>query len=138
MSLPMTKLLNNSKPMNFVFPPLQALLLPTILLLCEMKRAPPAGSSFVGFRCTNEDCLRVFTLHSKFQRHKQHPSNSKTPCANPKMAEVVYQINDSRPGSLQPSRIITFPVSGNMALPFPRFVLHAPSMLITRFFIKNA
>jgi hypothetical protein len=32
---------------------------------------------------------------------------------------VVYQINDSRPGSLQPSRIITFPVSGNMALPFP-------------------
>jgi hypothetical protein len=127
--------------MNFVFPPLQALLLPTILLLCEMKRVPPAGSSFVGFRCTNEDCLRVFTLHSKFQRHKQHPSNSKTPCANPKMAEVMYQINDSRPASLQPSRIITFPVSGNKALPFPRLrtscAVHADSAFFYQKRIKT-
>ena len=87
-----------------------------IFLSLDMSRSKLEGSRFVGLRCTNlnENCLRTFTFLSSLLKHKRHPSQRSTPCANTKKAVDVYEINDNRPGSLQPSRIETFPLSGTL------------------------
>ncbi len=93
----------------------QALLLLGILSYFEMSRKIPDGSTFVGFRCTNKDCNRIFTTQISLKKHKQHRSSRATPCANMSLAETMYEITDRRAGSLQPSRIMTVPFSGDVA-----------------------
>ena len=92
----------------------QALLLLGILAYFEMSRKIPDGSTFVGFRCTNKDCNRIFTTQISLKKHKQHRSSRATPCANMSLAETMYEITDRRAGSLQPSRIMTVPFCGDV------------------------
>ena len=95
------------------FTPLQALLLLGTFVYFEMSRVPPDGSSFVGYICTNKDCSRLFCTRGALVRHKNHSSHRKTLCSNMKYAEAMYAINDNRASSLQSSRIVTYPLSGN-------------------------
>ena len=92
---------------------LQALLLLGTFVYFNMSRVPPNVSSFVGYRCTNKACLRVFSTRSALVRHKKHSSQKRTLCSNQANAEAVYEINDNRASSLQSSRIVTYPLSGN-------------------------
>jgi hypothetical protein len=78
-----------------------------------MSRVPPDRSSFVGYKCTNEYCLRVFSIRSALVRHTNHSSHRKTLCSNKKYVEAIYEINENRASSLQSSRIVTYPLSGN-------------------------
>lgn len=78
-----------------------------------MSRVPPDGASFVGYKCTNKSCLRVFSTRTALVRHKNHSAQNKTLCANKNNAVAMYQINDNRANSLQSSRIVTYPLTGN-------------------------
>ncbi len=79
-----------------------------------MSRVPPDRSSFVGYKCTNEDCLRVFSIRSALGRHTNHSSNRKTLCSNKRYVEAIYEINEDRASSsLQSSRVVTYPLSGD-------------------------
>ena len=93
-------------------------------LYCQMNREPSTGSRSVGFRCTNKSCLRIFNFRNALLRHKTHKSQKETICADPKMAERMYEINDNRSSSLQSSRIVTLPLSGSSSL--PTFTKYAP------------
>ncbi len=96
----------NSSPYN------QALLLLGIFVNLEMlstlRRAPPDGSRFFGYQC------KSLAHESSLVRHKVHKAQKRTPCADMEKAVKVYSVDDNRASSLQPSRIVEFPLSGTM------------------------
>ena len=108
----------NRWPNHLRFPFFQALLLLGIFVNLEMlstlRRAPPDGSRFIGYQCTNKSCTRIFATHNALVRHKAHKAQKRTPCADMEKAVKVYSVDDNRASSLQPSRIVEFPLSGTM------------------------
>jgi hypothetical protein len=99
---------------SVVSPFQEYLLLGIFIVSFEMNQAPPNGSCFIGFKCTNQDCLRIFPVLSALSRHKNHPSSRNTDCAKSKFAEKLYEVNENRAGSLQTSKIVAIPLSGNV------------------------
>ncbi len=83
-------------------------------MLSTLRRGPPDGSRFIGYRCTNKSCTRIFATHNALVRHKVHKAQKRTPCADMEKAVKVYAVDDNRASSLQPSRIVEFPLSGTM------------------------
>ena len=61
-----------------------------------------------------KSCTRVFATHNALVRHKVHKAQKRTPCADMEKAVKVYAVDDNRASSLQPSRIVEFPLSGTM------------------------
>jgi hypothetical protein len=102
-----------------------SLLLQGIFQIFEMSQVPPDKSCFVGFRCTNKICLRVFNTRGALMRHKLHRTQKNTLCSDKKRAEEIYEIDDNR--SLQSSRIVTVPLSGCIPL---MIAIISPSCLI--------
>lgn len=80
----------------------------------EMNQAPPNGTSFIGSKCTNKNCLRIFPVLSSLTRHKKHQASRNTDCAKSKFAEKLYEVNENRAGSLQTSKILALSLSGNV------------------------
>jgi hypothetical protein len=96
------------------FPLQEYLLLGIFIVSFEMSQAPPNGHSFIGFKCTNKDCLRIFPVLSSLMRHKNHKTSRNTDCAKSKCAQKLYEVNENRAGSLQTSKIVALPLSGNV------------------------
>lgn len=101
-----------------LFTPLQEFLLLGIFIVSfEMSSALPNSSCLIGFKCTNNDCLRIFPNRGKLLRHKHNKAHRGTDCANMELAKKVYQINDNRADNLQPARIVYRPLSGDVLHP---------------------
>ena len=103
-----------------LFTPLQAFLLLGIFVVSfEMSSALPNSSCLIGFKCTSEDCRRIFSNRGMLLRHKHNKANKDKDCANMELARKVYQINDNRADSLQPVRIVYQKLSGDVLHPAP-------------------
>ena len=101
-----------------LFTPLQEFLLLGIFIVSfEMSSALPISSCLIGFKCTNNDCSRIFPHRSQLLRHKHNKAHRGTDCANMELAKKVYQINDNRADNLQPARIVYRPLSGDVLHP---------------------
>jgi hypothetical protein len=70
-----------------------------------MSSSLPARSEFVGYKCTNEDCARIFDTVTSFNRHKFHRAQKGTMCAHPKCGALAYQVPVAGSG-LQNTRIV--------------------------------
>ena len=93
------------------------LLLGISIVSFERSSASPNSSCLIGFKCTNEDCLRIFSNRGMLLRHKHNKAHRGTDCANMELAKKVYQINDNRADNLQPARIVYRPLSGDVLHP---------------------
>jgi hypothetical protein len=85
------------------------LLLGILVYFGDMSTEPPDGSVFVGYRCTNKDCLRIFSSENSIRLHKFHRSNRGTPCSNKKNEDRVFEVPEMRKAltSLQSSRMLS-------------------------------
>jgi len=93
------------------------LLLGISIVSFERSSASPNSSCLIGFKCTNEDCLRIFSNRGMLLRHKQNRAHRGADCANMELAKKVYQINENRADNLQPARIVYRPLSGDVLHP---------------------
>ena len=82
-----------------------------------MSSALPNSSCLIGFKCTNNDFLRIFPNRGMLLRHKRNKAHRGTDCAKMELAKKVYQINDNRADNLQPARIVYRPLSGDVLHP---------------------
>lgn len=76
-----------------------------LVIYIEMSSSLPARSTFVGYKCTNKDCARIFDTQAAFKRHKYHRAQKGTMCAHPKCGARVYQVPVAGSG-LQHTRIV--------------------------------
>jgi hypothetical protein len=57
-------------------------------------------------------------------RHKTHPASARKDCAIIKKAAKLYEVDDNRAGSLQSSKIVALPFSGDLPYALHIYALH--------------